>query len=182
MSLDASKVEVAVTGAVYLAPLGTTLPTDSSTALEAAFENVGYLSEDGITETPEEDDETIQAWQNGDVVRRVITSHEIQYAFTMIETNEHTLKAYYGNYSTEVGSEGDVKITGEQLPRQCMVIETIDQDMLRRRVVPVAQVVERGEVELTNSDATGYEVTVTGYPDDGGVKVHIYAPYDLTAE
>lgn len=169
--LDASKVEVAVTGAVYLAPLGTTLPTDSSTALDEAFENVGYLSEDGITETPEEDTTEIRAWQNGDIVRRVLTSHEIQYGFTMIESNEHSLKAYYGNYSA-----GDIQITGEQLPRQCMVIETIDEGQIRRRVVPVAQVTERGEVSLTNSDATGFEVTITGYPDDNGVKVYIYAP------
>jgi hypothetical protein len=80
MALDASNVEVAVTGAVYLAPLGTTLPTDSDTPLDGAFQNVGYLSEDGITETPEEDTTEIQAWQNGDIVRRVLTSHEIQYA------------------------------------------------------------------------------------------------------
>jgi hypothetical protein len=173
-TLDASKVEVAVTGAVYLAPLGTTLPTDSAAELDGDFQNVGYLSEDGITETPEEDTTEIQAWQNGDVVRRVLTSHEIQYGFTMIETNEVSLKAYYGNYAG-----GDVKVTGDQLPRQCMVIETIDDGKLRRRVVPVAQVTERGEVNLTNDDATGYEVTVTGYPDSDGVKVHIYAPVEL---
>jgi hypothetical protein len=34
---------------------------------------------------------------------------------------------------------------------------------------PVAQVTERGEVSLTNDDATGYEVTVTGYPDTSTV-------------
>jgi hypothetical protein len=169
--LDASKVEVAVTGAVYFAPLGTTLPTDSSTALDEAFKPVGYLSEDGITETPEEDTTEIQAWQNGDVVRRVMTSHEIQYQFGMIESNEVSLKAYYGNYDN-----GNIKITGEQLPRQCMVIETIDQDKVRRRVVPVAQVTERGEVNLVNDDAAAYDVTITGYPDSEGTKVYIYAP------
>lgn len=172
--LDSSKVEVAVTGAVYLAPLDSTLPTDSATALDEAFKNVGYLGEDGITETPEEDSTEIQAWQNGDIVRTVMTSHKIQYGFTMIETNEVSLEAYYGNYDG-----GNVQITGDQLPRQCMVIETIDDDKVRRRVVPVAQVTERGEVSLTNDDATGYEVTVTGYPDGSGVKSYIYAPAEI---
>lgn len=175
--LDASKVEVAVTGAVYLAPLGTPLPGNSADPLDDAFKNVGYLSEDGITETPEEDNQEIRAWQNGDVVRRVMTSHEIQYGFTMIETNEVSLKAYYGNYA----GDGDVRITGDQLPRQMMVIETIDDDKVRRRVVPVAQVIERGEVQLTNSEETGYEVTVTGFPDGENVKVYIWAPVDLDA-
>lgn len=176
-SLDASNVEVAVTGAVYLAPLDTSLPTDSEAELDSEFQSVGYLSEDGITETPEADVEEIQAWQNGDIVRTVQTSHSIQYQFTMLETNEVSLEAYYGDYDG-----GDVKVTGDQLPRQCLVIETIDGDMLRRRVVPVAQVTERGEVNLTNSDATGFEVTVTCYPDDDGVKVYIYEPFDTTTE
>jgi len=174
MSLDASKVEVAVTGAVYLAPSGTTLPTDSSLALNEAFKNVGYISEDGIVETPEEDNTEIRAWQNGDIVRRVQASHEIQYQFMMIETNEVSLEAYYGNYEA-----GDVLVTGEQLPRQCMVIETIDEGKIRRRVAPDAQVIERGELSLTNEEATGYDVTFTCYPDTDGVKVYLYAPVDV---
>jgi hypothetical protein len=174
-TLDSTKVEVASTGAVYLAPLGTTLPTDSSTALAAAYTNVGYLSEDGITESPDEDTNEIQAWQNGDVVRTVQTSHSISYSFTMIETNEYSLKAYYGNYTA-----GGWKINGAQLPRQVLVIETIDAGKLRRRVAQVAQVTERGDVELTNSEATGYEVTFTCYPGtDGVTKVNIFAPYTL---
>lgn len=176
MTLDATNVEVAVTGAVYLAPLGTTLPTSSSDALDAAFKDVGYISEDGITETPEEDTQEIRAWQNGDVVRRLLTSHELQYGFAMIELNEVSLEAYYGNYDA-----GTVRVKGQPLPRQCMVIDVIDEGKLRRRVAPIAQVVERGEVSLTNSDATGLEVTVSCYPDATAepTKVYIYAPVDV---
>lgn len=174
--LDASNVEVAVTGAVYLAPLGTPLPTDSAEALNMAFVNVGYLSEDGITETPDEDVEEIRAWQNGDVVRTVMASHAIRYGFTMIETNEASLEAYYGNYDA-----GNVRVTGKQPGRQCLVIETIDDDMLRRRVAEVAQVTERGEVQLVNADVTGYQVTLTCYPgSDGETKVEIFAPVDIS--
>lgn len=36
-------------GAVFRAPLGTTLPTDTSSALDAAFMCLGYVSEDGVT-------------------------------------------------------------------------------------------------------------------------------------
>lgn len=176
MVLDATNVEVAVTGAVYLAPLGTTLPTSSDAALDAAFRDVGYISEDGVTETPEEDTQEIRAWQNGDIVRRLLTSHEVQYGFTMIELNEVSLEAYYGNYAA-----GVVRVKGQPLPRQCMVIDVIDEGQLRRRVAPVAQVVERGEVSLTNSEATGLEVTVSCYPDasEDPTKVYIYAPVDI---
>ena len=33
-------------GAVFRAPLGTALPTDAKTALDEAFKNLGYCSED----------------------------------------------------------------------------------------------------------------------------------------
>ena len=49
---DAKKVTVSkpkVGGAVYRAPLGTTPPTDATTALDKAFKSLGYISEDGLT-------------------------------------------------------------------------------------------------------------------------------------
>ena len=36
-----------VSGAVYRAALGSTLPTDATTSLDAAFKELGYVSEDG---------------------------------------------------------------------------------------------------------------------------------------
>jgi hypothetical protein len=80
-----------VTGAVYVAPSGTALPTDATTALPVAHEDVGFIHEDGVTETQDTDTNDIIAWQNGATVRKVQTSHDLMYAFTMLETSEVTL-------------------------------------------------------------------------------------------
>ena len=46
-----------VAGAVYVAPKGTTLPTDASTALASTFKDLGYISEDGVTNANSPDTE-----------------------------------------------------------------------------------------------------------------------------
>ena len=82
----AENVRVGVTGAVYFAPAGTAVPTSVSGVLNAAFVDVGYIGEDGVSESISADTNDIKAWQNGDVVRRVQTSHDYTVSFTMLRT------------------------------------------------------------------------------------------------
>lgn len=47
-------------GALYWAPLGTTLPTDATTPLASEFVNLGYVTEDGLTSTTAEEGMTLK--------------------------------------------------------------------------------------------------------------------------
>lgn len=172
--MDSDNVRVGVTGAIYVAPAGTTLPTSTSAVLDPAFVNgeLGYVDENGVAETQNETTQNIKAWQNSAVVRKIITEHDLQYAFTCLETNGAVLAAFYGNYTN--GTEGEVQITGEQPARQCWVIDVIDGDEEIRIVLPDAQVTTRGQVTYSSSDAIKYPLTLSAYPDDSEVKGYIY--------
>ena len=162
MATNADNVVVAITGAVYVAPTGTTPPTDSDTALDPAFVGVGYLSEDAVSETIAVDTNDIVAWQNSDTVRKVITSFGVEFTFTMIETNQASTGLYYGKAHTDGTSHG---IGGTMTGRQAFVIDAIDTTgQSIRRYIPSGEVTERGEVDITGTDALGYEVTVAAYP------------------
>lgn len=176
MALDATNVAVAVTGAVYVAPAGTTIPNDPYDPLHANFADLGYMGEDGVVESHGTETNDIKAWQNGDVVRKVQTSHDLTYAFTMIETNPDTMEFFYGNYAN-----GVTEITGEQPPELPMVIHVIDGTDLIRISIPAAQISERGDVQYVNGDAVGRPVTVTCYPDISGVKAYVYLGGSLSA-
>ena len=49
-------------GAIYYGPLKTALPTDATTVLAAAYLQLGYVSEDGVTNSNSADGDTINAW------------------------------------------------------------------------------------------------------------------------
>lgn len=171
MALTADNVQVAVTGGAFTAPTDTTLPTTPDASLDVAFDDVGYISDDGVTQSIGDDTTEVKAWQNSDVVRRVQTEHSLQYQFTMIETNETTLSVYYGtaNYA-----DGVVEIRGGTLDRRAWVLEVEDGDDHIRIVIPDGQVVERGDIVYKADDAIGYEVTIECYPDADGVKAYKY--------
>ncbi len=169
MATTADNVLVGVTGGAYVAPEGTTLPTTPSASLNAAFEEVGYISEDGVTQSIGADITDIKAWQNGDVVRKIQTSHDLTYQFTMIETSDVTLEAYYGNYAA-----GVVEIDGSQLPHKSWVLSVLDGTDVVRIVVPDGQITERGDIVYQNADAVGYPITISCFPDGSGNKAYMY--------
>lgn len=173
MALSADNVRVAVTGGIFVAPTGTALPTTPDTALNVAFDDLGYVSEDGVTEAQDTEVTDFRAWQNGDVVRKVQTSHDLTYSFTLIETKTEVLEEFYGPLNG-----GVVEITGDQLERKSWVIDVVDGDHEIRIVIPDGQVTERGEVTYATAEMIAYPVTVTCYPDDSAVKAYIYRDSD----
>ena len=158
-------------GAIYYAPVGTVLPTDSTTALNQAFVELGYASEDGVSNsnTPESDE--IKAW-GGDTVLTLLTSRTDTYSFTLIEAmKDSVLKIVYGD--TNVTGELDTGITvnanTKDLEEHSYVIDMILKDNATKRIViPRAKVTEIGEVVYSDSDAVGYEVTLTCVADASG--------------
>lgn len=158
-----------VGGAVYIAPLGTTAPTDASTPLNEAFQLLGYISEDGVTITEERDSENIAAW-GGDTVYTTQTSYTESFAFTPIEVNPVVAAAEYGSDNVEV-SAGKMTIThnGSEIPAVMIVIETVpNSGTVDRFFVPNAKLTEKGDQTLTDSDPMGRECTFTALPDATG--------------
>src|SRR5690606_30122935 len=120
-----------VTGGIFVdLDGGTSVPTDATSTLDAAFDELGYVTEEGVTQTINSETNDIRAWQNGDTVRKVQTSHDVTYGLTLLETNPTVLEAYYGNYET-----GHVEVTGETLPRLPWVIDVYDGDERIRVVI-----------------------------------------------
>lgn len=160
------------TGGVLVAPLGSTLPTDAETALDAAFKSAGYIGEEGLTETTERSTEKVKAW-GGDTVKVLQTDFSATYAFTFLESlNSDVLKTVYGDdnvvttaATSSSGTLHAVKINSDTLPHKTFVFEVKDGDARIRIAVPDGQITEVGEVTYSDGEVIGYQVTVEAFRD-----------------
>lgn len=161
----------AVGGAIYRAPLGTTLPTDATTALGEAFKSLGYCSEDGLTNTNSPETDSVKAW-GGDTVLPFQTAKEDNFGFTLIEAlNAEVLKAIYGsdNVTGNLATGITVTANADEAEEAVWVFDMILRDgALKRIVVPDGKITEVGEITYSDSDAVGYETTLAAMPDTSG--------------
>lgn len=178
---NATKVstgKASVTGAVFRAPQGTTLPTNASSAIADPFVCLGYVSEDGLTNTNSPESDNIKAW-GGDVVIAMQNGKPDTFKFKLIESmNQDVQKAVYGsaNVTTITVGEGDdshteTKITANASDQEdaSWIFEIILKgSKIKRIVVPNAKITEIGDIGYSDSDAIGYEVTITAVPDANG--------------
>ena len=160
-------------GAIHVAPAGTALPTDATTALNAAFVNLGYVSEDGLTNETGGAVQTLHAWGK-DIVIAMERDPET-YSWTLLEVlDENVQKFVRGSGNVTVNEDGamTVKINRgaqrEQLEEHVIVVEMILRGRAVRHVIPCGVITEVGEITYTDDDAVGYEVTVTALPDSEG--------------
>lgn len=169
MAADADNVRVALTGAVYVAPSGTVLPTTVATALDPAFVDLGFVSTDGVTEAYNDETSEIRAWQGGQVVRRRISSSETTLAFTLIETNNNVLELFHkGSIVESDGATGyKMAVRTPNADKRAVVVDVVDGNDTIRIVAPSAEVTERTEV-VYGEEQIGYGVTLTCYPTADG--------------
>ncbi len=161
----------AIGGAIWRAAAGTTLPTDATTALGTAFKALGYCSEDGLTNSNSPETTDIKAW-GGDTVLNIQEEKTDTFKFTLIEVlNVEVLKAIYG--AANVTGALDTGITIEanaDAPEEAVwaIDMVMNSNTVKRVVIPRGKISEIGDIAYTDSDAVGYEVTITALPDENG--------------
>lgn len=164
----------AVGGAIYWAPKGTTLPTTADGTLDAAFKSLGYVSDDGITNSYSEDINTVHAY-GGDPVLTTRTNKEDTWAFTLLEIlNVDVCKFVYGADAVtgDLASGIAIACDGISGDEGAIVVDMIMRgSVLKRTVLPDCVVTELGDITYNDTDAVGYETTVMAMADTAG-KTH----------
>jgi hypothetical protein len=171
---NADLARLGVTGALRVAPLGTVAPTAMET-WPTGWADLGYISDNGITESRDEDQEQFIPWQSYSPIRVETTRSVETFQTTLWESNFQTVSLYYGKGAGDMTTSGNVVsfTTGVKPNRQLRAfgIDVIDGVYKRRLIAPYAEVTARGDLVYVSNSLIGYEVTITAYPGSDGIAV-----------
>lgn len=179
-TMDASQVTVGsakATGAIWVAPKGTTLPTDASTTLPAAWKLLGFTSDAGVQIAESASSTAIVAWEDRTEVFNVRTEFSETVTFMPIQCNEDVAALMWGADNVTASATALLaKHHGKTLEPVCIVIETTPREGIVKRYTGTFQLTERGEQTMDGTQVDGRALTFKSIADADG-----YTMYEHTA-
>lgn len=164
---NADAIVVAANGNVRVAPVGATQPTTPDAAPAAAWLDLGYVSEDGVTFTDSKEIEDVNAWQSFYPVRKIVTGKEATLAFALREWDERTVPLAFGGGTITSPSAGVwryVPPAPGTLDLRALMIDWQDGDKDYRLIVPRGMVSEAVETNLVRTGAADLPITFSAIP------------------
>lgn len=162
---------VGVTGAIRRAPLGTTTPIlGPEFEYAPEFENLGYLSPDGVEIAFDEDTQEFIPWQELSAIRQDITKSAKTIKVTLWQFQKGNAELYFGLAAGTVKTDDKTGVWSfyeDAVPtfeRSLFSLDVVDGDAAMRLVAFEAQVTARDSIVLKRDEMIGLTVTLTIYP------------------
>lgn len=150
---------------VWVAPLGSTLPTDLGD-LDPAIEPVGTLGDEGMSLARDVEVQKFRAHQGGKVVRTKVTSSEKKITFVAWEDNDVVADLRDKVLSkTTVGDVTASEISDAvEVKTRAIVVDLYDSDVHVRYACPRVEITTTGDEPWKNSEiaASTFEATIIG--------------------
>ena len=156
------------TGMFFHAPAGTALPADPTDDLDAAWAEVGDVSDAGITLALNKSTTNLRNWAN--VIKRVIlTEHNETIQAPIMDTTEESLKTVLGDDNVSV-SDGVITANlsaGSLPPEEAFLWVMKDGDDMMMIGCSYGQVSAVDNVSFAPGDSIKWTPTITAMGADG---------------
>jgi len=173
---DDTQVRVGVEGTFVVAPVGTTAPTDPYSPWGAGWVDLGYVNEDGLTESLNENRQEFKAWGYNSAVRTQVTDRATTFKVTFMQTNYLTLALYYGVDAADMTSSGtgSTQFLAFEEPQAnepmyyAIGMDVIDDDKPSRIIVARAEVTAKGDRTFKSDTNQAFELTFSSLTAPSG--------------
>lgn len=164
-----------IQGGVWRAPLGTELPTDTTTTLDVAFTSLGYVDDDGVTLNVDRPSTDHYAW-GGDLIASLQQHYAPTWTFKLYQVlDPDVLKAVHSDSNVTVtaatsssGTLTTVNMNALLNVNSAWTIECFYQSNTIRFAMPKARVVSVGTQQFTHKNLAVLPVTLKPFPDANG--------------
>lgn len=157
--IDADEVLVSgATSRLYLAPVGSTAPTNHSSAPDAAFIDIGYVK-DPPKIRRDRTTVDIEAWNEDDPIRTVLDKEKNDFTVKLMQVTNEALKLYYRGGTTATAGTGKKFTPAGTDQERAMVLDVIDGSNVFRLYVARLQVVSVGELSFPKANTADMEIT-----------------------
>lgn len=164
-----SELRVGANGQVFVAPVGTTLPAVFAdlAALNAAFKELGFITEDGVTLTVSTTYNDKKAWQTFWTLRKIPATKDFSVSFTLEQWDKLNVElALAATASTVTGGAKIVPNAPDVLDTRAMVVLWQDGASSNGLVIPVGMVAgDSVEVALNRGDTADLPIEFVALPD-----------------
>lgn len=170
-----------VTGGVLFAPLGTPLPNDATTPLNAAFITLGRVSDAGVDKS-EDRKNTDQFDWGGNLIAVLQDSFGITVNFKLLQLmNADVQRAAHGTNNvtvvpptTNTGTTIQSLINANLLDTGSWVIDAYYMKMSMRFVIPYGRPTAVGKLTWVHKALAMYDLTIRPLPDNANNHAYEY--------
>ncbi len=170
---------------MFAAPAGTALPTDASTALVAAYKDAGYLSQDGVGLTHNNNTNPVNGYGTLAPLRILQSGRTDAANVTMLEYLNPVSQAIYNGLPltgtgsitvTATVSSGTYSYAQGQPSalEYAMVFHIVDGLNIVRKVIPRGQFTAQTDESFNSANVSSLGGTISAYPDAAGNSVYTY--------
>ena len=185
MALNAKHVyaptpDQSTTGAVFVAAVGTTAPTDAKTALSGSWTDGGYVDENGISITVNRSTTPIRDWSRA-AVRNILSEFDGSIAVNFLQVDEFSAQRVFGSSNvtktaatTTKGELIKVSIGAQLPPVEAWCFNMKDGDARIRVYIPNGQITDVSEMAYKPDQGHVIGGTLSCYDDGTGHSIYVF--------
>lgn len=155
-----------------------TLPTDATTALNASFKSLGYVTEAGLNKQSNTQSTDINAYGSFSPIRTLITEEVRDFTVVGRETNLVSLAIASRQKLSAITATGAGAVTVTEGPARdvlyAAVFHATDGVNIIRHVVPSVRLIQENPEAIQKAANIEWGFTLRAYPDSSGVSVYSY--------
>lgn len=162
------QVRAGISGYVKMAPLGSAVPTDVTTAWNAAWIDLGSVDDKGITDSNKLSFNAVAAWQSPTPVRQLLKTQQPSMKFNALQMNWATMQAWTGGaLSSLTGGVYKISMPPTVLATEWMLgIEFHDGTLVYRKWFNRGMFTDAADITIEKGTAIMPGLTFSAMPID----------------